>query len=168
MAFTRCAWSVCWRLKKIASDLHDDIGTGLTHIGLLTEMALQKSGVKQLSENENNNLVHEQESSSFRKAVDELSSAIARIGDIARELSVNMSDVVWSINPRHDSVEALQRRLKVFAHEICGAKDIALEFEVSKHLTGIKLHPEIRSNLLLLAKEAFFNSNHFASKLFCL
>jgi signal transduction histidine kinase len=69
-----------------------------------------------------------------------------------------MSDVVWSINPQHDSGEALQRRISVFAHEICRAKNIALNFEVSEQMAGIKLHPELRRSLLLIVKEALHNA----------
>lgn len=143
---------------RIATDLHDEIGAGLTHIGLLSEMALQKSGA--------------QPSAHFtatpgvpvREAVQELGDAMARVGGIARELSVAMSDVVWSINPKHDSLEALQRRIKVFAHEICSARNIALQFEVAPQIAQMKLHPEIRRNLLLIAKEAIHNmAKHAAS-----
>jgi signal transduction histidine kinase len=85
-----------------------------------------------------------------------------RVGGVARELSQAMSDVVWSVNPQHDSVEALQRRLSVFAHEICRAQNIALQFEVSPPLAGMKLHPEIRRNLLLIAKEALHNAAKYS------
>jgi len=136
---------------RIATDLHDDIGAGLTHIGLLSEMALQKAGVHQQNGFEGPRTSHEGET------LAELGGAVERIGGIARELSGAMSDVVWSINPKHDSMDALQRRLKVFAHEICNAKNIALQFEIAPQIAMMKLHPEIRRNLLLIAKEALHN-----------
>jgi signal transduction histidine kinase len=40
---------------------------------------------------------------------------------------------------------------------VCSAKNIELHFEISKPLLGMKLHPEIRRNLLLIAKEALHN-----------
>jgi ligand-binding sensor domain-containing protein/signal transduction histidine kinase len=145
---------------RIATDLHDDIGAGLTHIGLLSQVTLQKSGIRQRLErddklSEPNGEVTWQISSS---AARELGTSMERVGSIARELSQSMSDVVWSINPQHDSGEALQRRLSVFAHEICRAKNIALNFEVSKQLAGMKLHPELRRSLLLIVKEALHNA----------
>lgn len=126
--------------SRIATDLHDDIGAGLTHIGLLSQVALQKwrSGQEENS--------------------GELNNAMERIGNIARELSTAMSDVVWSVNPQHDSMNALQRRLRIFAHEVCEAQDIALNIEVADALAAIKLHPEIRRNLLLIGKEALHNT----------
>ncbi|MCI0691882.1 hypothetical protein L0337_07725 [candidate division KSB1 bacterium] len=146
--------------SRIATDLHDDIGAGLTHIGLLSQVTLQKSGIRQRLESDDglsepHGEVTWQISSN---AARELGNSMERVGNIARELSQAMSDVVWSINPQHDSGEALQRRLSVFAHEICRAKNIALHFEVSEQMAGIKLHPELRRNLLLIAKEALHNA----------
>jgi signal transduction histidine kinase len=146
--------------SRIATDLHDDIGAGLTHIGLLSQVTLQKSGIRQRLERDdglsepNGEVTWQIPSSAAR----ELGTSMERVGSIARELSQSMSDVVWSINPQHDSGEALQRRLSVFAHEICRAKNIALDFEVSEQMAGIKLHPELRRSLLLIVKEALHNA----------
>ncbi|MGH7455814.1 MAG: sensor histidine kinase, partial [bacterium] len=91
-------------------------------------------------------------------AIHELSGSMERVGNVARELSAAMSDVVWSINPQHDSGEAPQRRLGVFAREICCAQGIEFTLEISEPMAGMKLHPEIRRNLLLIAKEALHNA----------
>jgi ligand-binding sensor domain-containing protein/signal transduction histidine kinase len=145
--------------SRIATDLHDDIGAGLTHIGLLSQVALQKKAVHQFYDDnkDENSRANAPEVQSAAAAIHELGHAMERVGNIARALSASMSDVVWSVNPQHDSAEALQRRLSVFAHEICRAQNIALQFEVSPQLAGMKLHPEIRRNLLLIAKEALHN-----------
>jgi signal transduction histidine kinase/ligand-binding sensor domain-containing protein len=131
--------------SRIATDLHDDIGAGLTHIGLLSQVALQKKNAPQREENAGD-------------AAGDLGNSMERIGNIARELSAAMSDVVWSVNPQHDSMAALQRRLRTFATEICEAKGVELSFEVSEAMPHAKLHPEIRRNLLLIAKEALHNA----------
>jgi signal transduction histidine kinase/ligand-binding sensor domain-containing protein len=146
--------------SRIATDLHDDIGAGLTHIGLLSQVVLHKKGVQQFYANQPEHNHHEagQDLPTAVGAIYELGGSLERVGGVARELSADMSDVVWSINPQHDSGEALQRRLSVFAHEICRAKDIVLNFEVSEQMAGIKLHPELRRNLLLIAKEALHNA----------
>lgn len=134
--------------SRIATDLHDDIGAGLTHIGLLSEVTLRQAGVFP----GNNGEIEES-----NRAMEEMRQAVARMGDVARELSGAMSDVVWSINPKHDSVAALFRRLKAFANTICQAKNIKLKMEVSERISNLKLHPEVRRNLLLIAKEALHN-----------
>ena len=136
---------------RIATDLHDDIGAGLTHIGLLSQVALQQTGAPQ---NGDGAFGAEKTPAHGR----ELNHALERVGNIARELSAAMSDVVWSVNPQHDSMAALQRRLRTFAHEICEAKGIALHLEIAAPLAAMKLHPEIRRHLLLIAKEALHNA----------
>ncbi|MFQ6116453.1 MAG: sensor histidine kinase [bacterium] len=73
-----------------------------------------------------------------------------------------MSDVVWSINPKHDSVEALLHRLAAFAHEICEAKGIQLKMDVSQQIARMRLLPELRRNLLLIAKEALHNAAKYS------
>jgi signal transduction histidine kinase len=171
--------------SRIATDLHDDIGAGLTHIGLLSQVALYKPAVQQFRldrdfgetsassveslgraarRGQRNDDASPEASNgqTASLAVRELSTSMERVGSIARELSAAMSDVFWSINPKHDSVEALQRRLGVFAHEICSAKGIALQLEVSETMAGMKLHPEIRRNLLLIAKEALHNAAKYS------
>jgi signal transduction histidine kinase len=137
--------------SRIATDLHDDIGAGLTHIGLLSEIT-RRQYQAQLAETgapavPNDGAAHHAD----------IGSAIERMGGVARELSAAMSDVVWSINPRHDSLAALLYRLTNFATEICKAKNISLNFAVDEKLTKIKLNPEIRRSLLLIAKEALHN-----------
>ncbi len=139
---------------RIASDLHDDIGAGLTHIGLLSEMALRHADsvdAEQMKAKDKTALLRE------------MSQSMARAGEVARELSAAMSDVVWSINPKHDSVAALHRRLKAFANTICQAKGIKLNMEVSDRIFNRKLHPEVRRNLLLIAKEALHNTAKYSA-----
>ncbi|MGH7493520.1 MAG: sensor histidine kinase [bacterium] len=140
--------------SRIALDLHDDIGAGLTHIGLLSEVALQKFRASRLAEGDGGRYVSD---AGGPEEAHELGHTVARMGSIARELSSAMSDVVWSINPKHDSVEALHRRLRAFAAEICSAKNIQLKMDFSKQIAGLRLNPEVRRNLLLIAKEALHN-----------
>lgn len=135
--------------SRIATDLHDDIGAGLTHIGLLSEVMLRKHSSQGKSEPPATQNVHER--------LDDFSENTARVGSIARELSEAMSDVVWSINPKHDSLDALLHRLRGFAHEICKAKDIALNFTIDEKISAMRLNPEERRSLLLIAKEALHN-----------
>ncbi|MCG3155265.1 MAG: hypothetical protein DKINENOH_01867 [bacterium] len=150
--------------SRIALDLHDDIGAGLTHIGLLSQVALHKKSVQRFlaQEAREGNAAAAPEAELQAAALQELAGSLTRVGEVARELSAAMSDVVWSINPKHDSVEALQRRLKAFAGEVCSARNIALQFEVTRQLAGSKLHAEVRRNLLLIAKEALHNTTKYS------
>jgi ligand-binding sensor domain-containing protein/signal transduction histidine kinase len=148
--------------SRIALDLHDDIGAGLTHIGLLSEVALQKSRAARVREKDT---VVQGLPTGVSEETHDLGDTVARMGNIARELSTAMGDVVWSINPKHDSVDALQRRLRAFAAEMCAAKSIQLKMDFSKQIAGLKLNPEVRRNLLLIAKEALHNMAKYSGSM---
>lgn len=123
------------RLKgKIAADLHDDIGSGLTHIALATEILLRKK-----DHASNQSMYH-------------------RIGETARELVEKMNDIVWSIDPKNDSIEKVMSRILTFTNEICEEKGIQCEFHYDKKMLGSKLGSGIVSCLLLIAKEAVTNA----------
>lgn len=147
---------------RIATDLHDDIGSGLTHIGLLSEVAVRKFQAQRRREREEKSASTAAEkpgdtASTPGTGSAELVQAVERVGEISRELSAAMSDVVWSINPRYDSVEALLRRLSTYAGEICRAKNIDLVFDIPESIVKTRLNPETRRSLLLIAKEALNN-----------
>ncbi len=128
--------------SRIAADLHDDIGSGLTRIALLTEM------------------IHRQ-SVSGEKVPDEqftIPSFTEKIGTISRELIDAMGDVVWSVDPKNNSMEKLLHRVQTFATEVCEAKDIALVFHAENGIEKIKVASDSIRAILLVAKEALTNA----------
>ena len=131
---------------RIASDLHDDIGSGLTRIAVLSDVALRQAGD-----------LRNPGDTGPDGAGSQVSRSITKVGTIARELVDAMSDVVWSIDPRHDSAASLMQRVRVYALELCEAKSIALSFEMTGERNMQGLSPEIMRELLLVAKEAVTN-----------
>jgi len=127
--------------SRIAADLHDDIGSGLTRIALLSDMIRRQSG-------------------STRTEPDpaySVPSLTAKVGDISRELVDAMSDVVWSIDPKNSSMERLIQRVRTFAVEVCEAKDIALNFSVQEGVERSRVGSDSIRAVLLVAKEALTN-----------
>jgi len=90
---------------RIATDLHDDIGSSLSQIAILSELARAGDGKAALSH-------------------------LERIAEIARELVDSMSDIVWAINPRRDRVGDLTQRMRRYAGDVCSARQIEFSFEV--------------------------------------
>lgn len=74
---------------RIATDLHDDIGSSLSQIAILSEVARRPGD-------------------SGAEALDPL----GRIAGIARELVDSMSDIVWAVNPKRDNLLDLTRRMR--------------------------------------------------------
>lgn len=93
--------------NKIASDLHDEVGSSLTRISLYSD--LLQSGVEQVNSK----------------------TYLLSIRDLSREIVSTMSDVVWSIDNNNDSCEALIIRIKDFATELLHPNNIQLTFTVA-------------------------------------
>lgn len=128
--------------SRIAADLHDDIGSGLTRIALISDVIQKQMGQIPTVENSQHNIL-----TMTRKA-----------GMIARELVDGMSDVVWSIDPKNNSMEKLIFRLRAFATEMCDAKEIIFTLSTGSFLGKLKPDSQILRSILLIAKEAVTNA----------
>lgn len=117
---------------KIASDLHDEIGSSLTRISMYSE--LLSTGT-------------DQEKISYQNDIREIS----------REVVSTMSDIVWSIDNRSDTLGDLILRMKDFALQFLTPKNIDVKF-ITHHLNErIVLTPQLKQNLYLIYKESLHN-----------
>ncbi len=116
---------------RIATDLHDDIGANLTRISLLSEVAKQENGSRNL---------------------------LTSIADIARESVSSMNDIVWAVSPEHDRLLDLTRRMRQHAEDVFALRDIELEFNAPSSDADIKLSVGTRRDVLLIFKEAVNNA----------
>jgi len=137
----------------IATDLHDDIGSGLTRIAILADVASRQTASLEVEENRSGKVSEPVPGDDFSA-----SSIVKKIGVHARELVDSMSDVVWSIDPKNFTVADLLARLRSFAYEMCEAKGIVLLFEVDNNISDLRLDPGIMRTLLLITKEGLNNS----------
>lgn len=119
--------------NKISLNLHDDIGSTLSSISILSEMALHSK-----KETEEKTMLNE-------------------IRENSLGLMERMDDIVWAINPRNDSSENLFLRVKEFAARLFEAKDIQYKIDISDRVYEIHLGMEQRQHLYLIMKEAINN-----------
>jgi signal transduction histidine kinase len=118
---------------RIASDLHDDIGTNLTKIAVLSEVANLRIG---------------------RGAGD---APLAEIADISRESVAAMNDIVWAVNPGRDGVRDLARRMRQFANDAFAASDVDVRLG-APDANEAKLEGDVRRQVYLVFKEAVNNA----------
>ena len=118
--------------SQISSDLHDEIGSSLTHLSMIM------NSVK----------VKEDESSKkyFQKGNEVLTGAISKI-----------RDVVWAIDARNDQTGDLLDRMEDFAFDMLKSKDIDYQFTTNGLNRKTTLPPLIRQNIYLIFKEAMTN-----------
>jgi signal transduction histidine kinase len=118
---------------RIATDLHDDIGSSLSKIAILSEVVRQKTKGNGASE------------------------PLEIIANTSREMVDSMSDIVWAINPERDSLIDLIHRMRRFAEDIFDAQDIEYQFIIPEHLKDIALGADIRRDVYLIFKECVNN-----------
>ena len=119
---------------RIASDLHDDIGSTLSSISLISEMA------------------------KGRDPGSELARAMSKIGVDSRDVLNSMDDIIWSVNPKNDSLSNLTVRLREYAIPLCESKNITFTMQVDEAIYAMKLGMEERRNIFLIVKEAVNNA----------
>ncbi len=120
---------------RIATDLHDDIGANLTKISILSEVVHRKLG------NGTDN---------FRDG-----NLLENIAETSRESVSAMSDIVWAINPKKDSLADLTRRMRRYAEEVLEQREISLQFDST--VADLRLDANVRRNVYLIFKEAINN-----------
>ena len=119
---------------RIATDLHDDVGSSLTRISLLTEVVR-----RQVAEDT------------------PVTSTLSLIAQLARELVDSMGDLVWAINPVKDHLSDLTQRMRHFASDVFTARQIELHFSAPDREHDIRVGANVRRELFLVYKEAINN-----------
>ena len=121
--------------KRIASDLHDDIGSNLGSISLIARSA-RKDLVR----------LHGPE---------EIAQDLGEVESIARESSLAMRDIVWLLERRQDSIGDLVQRMRETAGRLL--REINYTVECDSHKTAAKLSLDAKRHLFLFYKEAIHN-----------
>jgi signal transduction histidine kinase len=124
---------------RIALDLHDDIGSNLTKISILSEVAQQDPGAALTAD-----------------------GPLASIARISRESVAAMSDIVWAANPHRDRLVHLVRRMRQHAEEIFTTQGIALTFLAPGEDQDMRLGVDVRRDIFLIFKEALNNASRHA------
>jgi signal transduction histidine kinase/ligand-binding sensor domain-containing protein len=117
---------------RIARDLHDELGSRLTALAMRTELAGRDLNGK----------------------APKNWSALA---DESRALAERMRDVIWTVDPECDSVEALATRLAADAEEFLGGAGLRLRLDLPEALPNIELSADARHQLSMVSKEALHN-----------
>ncbi len=120
--------------NRIARDLHDDIGSSLSNIALMSELM---QGKRTLEEKEIKQL--------------------RQIGATSRQIVEAMEDIVWAINPDYDKLDNLLLRLKDVTAELLRQQGISYTFHFPEQELLQSLPMNFRRNLLLIYKEVLHN-----------
>ncbi|HLK30675.1 MAG TPA: triple tyrosine motif-containing protein [Puia sp.] len=121
--------------ERISQELHDDLGSGLTSIRLLSKSVIAKQ------QNGGN-----------------VSNMLESIGKISGELIDQMSEIIWLMNHMDDTLNGLLAHLRIYMADYLHRTGIPLQLHFENsikddyEITGVQ-----RRNILLVVKEAFNN-----------
>ena len=121
--------------QRIAADLHDEIGSSLTQISILSEVARRQGA----------------------EAVPQLIHPLNMIAVSSRELVDAMSDIVWAINPAKDHLADLTQRMRRLASDTFSASGVRLELQLPPADLEIVMGANVRREVFLIFKEAVNN-----------
>jgi signal transduction histidine kinase len=119
---------------RIATDLHDDIGSTLSQIAILSEVAQRHPS----GENREQPLVD--------------------IAGLSRELVDSMSDIVWAIDPEQDRLDDLAHRMRRFAGDLFSYNGVAVRFQAPGGEKNPRIDADVRRQVFLIFKESLHNS----------
>jgi two-component sensor histidine kinase len=120
--------------RQIATDLHDDIGSGLSQVAILSEV------VK-------------------RDASGPGREVLTEVATLARTMREAMSDIVWAVDPRKDHLADLVQRMRQVTFNLLETDGRRVEFQApdEREIERIALAPDRRRHVLLIFKEAVTN-----------
>lgn len=115
---------------RISFDMHDDLGSGLTKISYLSQIAMNKGG-------------HTQE--------------LEKIKNTSQELVGNMSELIWAMKAENDNLPDMLGYLRQYAFEYLGGNRIDVGFDMPEGVADRTILGEKRRNVFLIYKEALHN-----------
>lgn len=123
---------------RIARDMHDDIGSGLSRISLLSE----------------------QVKLSLNSSTGEVGGTLERLTKLAtesRQLTGNIGEIIWTMSPKNDTLDGLIAYLRNYASDYLDHADIDCRFSTPDEIPSVPVLAETRRNIFLVVKEALHN-----------
>ncbi|MBL7739131.1 MAG: hypothetical protein JNK14_07920 [Chitinophagaceae bacterium] len=119
---------------RIATDMHDDLGAGLSRIKFLSEtMGIKKQMQQPIEED------------------------ITRIREYAHDMISKMGEIVWALNEKNDSLSDLLSYTRSYAAEYLVQNGIQCHFDMPDQAPVVFVSGEFRRNIFLTVKEILHN-----------
>lgn len=119
--------------SRLAYDLHDELGAGLSEIGMLGTLA------------------------SSPVPVEKKGDYLSRLSETARQLIVSLDEIVWAVNPRYDPVASFVGYYTAFAQQFLELAAMRCRFDIADDLPPQSLSSRARHTLFLAFKETLHN-----------
>ncbi|MFN8291513.1 MAG: two-component regulator propeller domain-containing protein [Chitinophagaceae bacterium] len=117
--------------NRISRDMHDELGSGLTRIAILTEVIKTKQ---------------------------QSNEQIEKISATARGLVDSLDEMVWALNPQNDSLDKLAAYIAEYTHHFLEGSGIEAKVDLPAEIKPWPVSEEKRRNLFMVVKEFLNNS----------
>lgn len=121
--------------ERIARDIHDDLGAGLTHVAHLSAMAVDQD-------------IRERPATEIFQRIFRATTGLAQ----------SLDEIVWAVNPANDSLDKLVSYLAEFAQEFAAAAGVACRLDLPDEVSERPVPSPVRHHLCMLLKETLHNA----------
>ncbi|MGL4630444.1 MAG: sensor histidine kinase, partial [Leadbetterella sp.] len=126
--------------NRIARDLHDDLGSTLSSIRILSEFAKNKAIIDP----------------------EQTQNLLQKIAVSSQKLQDNLQDIVWTNQTKDNLVSDLSIHMIRFGGEVLEAKNITVDFDIKEDIYNIKLGSSMQYDVFMVFKEAINNIAKYA------
>ncbi len=119
---------------RVAHDLHDDLGTGLTEVNMLTSLVKSPT-----------------------TSVAEKGHYLNHLNEIALRMVTSLDEIVWAVNPRNDTIASLASYFGSHAQRLLDLASISCGLDIAEDLPEHPLDPKVRQEIFFSFKEALNN-----------
>jgi len=119
--------------SRLAYDLHDELGAGLSEIGMLGTLAASPVTAERKED------------------------YLLRLRETVRTLIASLDEIVWAVNPRYDPVSSLVGYYTAHAQQYLGLAAMSCRLDIAEDLPGLPLSSRARHSLFLAFKETLTN-----------
>ena len=119
---------------RIAQDLHDDLGSSLTRISLISGLLMAD-----------------------RNNPDQVAAHVSKLSSSADHAVRALEEIVWAVRPGSDTLQGLVEYIAHVGNEMFESNSTRCRLDLPAELPAIPLPPELRHNVFLVVKEALTN-----------
>ena len=127
--------------NRIAADLHDEIGSTLSSISLISGMSKGESPT--------------------------VTKMFNKIHKDSKSVMESMDEIIWSVSSVNDSLKGIYHRIQQYVRPLAEPTNIHFVFEFDENLEKVELPMETRRNVFLIVKEAVNNVLKYSGAEMC-
>jgi ligand-binding sensor domain-containing protein/two-component sensor histidine kinase len=121
--------------QRISRDMHDEIGSGLSRVSLLSQL-----------------------SGSYSNNKEKLDENLLKIKNISQQLNGQLNEMIWSVNPLNDTLQSMLGYIRQYTGELLEENAINYLINFPEDVPEIKISPDFRRNLYSITKEVLNNA----------